>query len=339
MANCIKVKKSMAEKCISFLKSNGMLDNRYRISRDDTHVYIPVICNDAVVHINDEIFNVMDVDLKSTEVRARDYTELVDIPVSVRDKLPGSFDIVGDIAIIKLPDELLPYRDRIGRAMLAFNPAIKTVLLDTGVSGEYRVRKVEVIAGIEKTHTVNTEYGMRFEVDLSHVYFSPRLATERQTVCNEIESPCVVIDMFAGVGPFAISIAKKHPDAEIYAIDINPDAYALMLRNISINKVKNVHAICGDARSVIPNLPDTDYIIMNLPHSSTKFLPSALEKIKRNGKIFLYQICRREEILKKIEEIKNTVMLQKNHSPVSIAHREVHTYSPADSLFCIVLEL
>ena len=41
---------------------------------------------------------------------------------------------------------------------------------------------------------------------------------------------------FAGVGPFAIEIAKSHPRASVLAIELNPSAYGYMLKNIRLNK-------------------------------------------------------------------------------------------------------
>jgi tRNA/tmRNA/rRNA uracil-C5-methylase (TrmA/RlmC/RlmD family) len=42
-------------------------------------------------------------------------------------------------------------------------------------------------------------------------------------------------DMFAGVGPFALPLAKK--GCVVYANDLNPDSYAHMIENIKRNKV------------------------------------------------------------------------------------------------------
>ncbi|MEM3513211.1 MAG: methyltransferase, partial [Thermoplasmata archaeon] len=193
------------------------------------------------------------------------------------------------------------------------------------------------VAGKKKTITLHKEYGLVFEVDLAKVYFSPRLANERQFVCSEIVSPSVVIDMFAGIGPFSITIAKKHPEASVYAIDKNPDAYTLLLKNIARNHIKNVFPACGDAVAEIQKLPDADYIIMNLPHSAEKFLLDAIKKLKKNGKIFLYTICERTEIEKKAEEIKRNVRGEGMES--SVEYHEVHTYSPTSSVFGLVIRV
>ena len=59
-----------------------------------------------------------------------------------------AFDIIGNIAVIKIPEELLPKKTIIGRALMDVHKQIRTVLRQIGaVSGEFRTRKLEVIAG------------------------------------------------------------------------------------------------------------------------------------------------------------------------------------------------
>ena len=71
------------------------------------------------------------------------------------------------------------------------------------------------------SETVHKEFGSRFLLDVKKVYFSPRLATERKRITDHVKNNEIIVDMFAGIGPFSISIARKHK-VKIYAIDINP---------------------------------------------------------------------------------------------------------------------
>ncbi len=61
-----------------------------------------------------------------------------------------SFDIVGNIGVIKIPESLLGRKEEIGEALMEVHGNLKTVLHQTGpVSGEYRTRDLEVLAGIK----------------------------------------------------------------------------------------------------------------------------------------------------------------------------------------------
>ncbi|MGC8913576.1 MAG: class I SAM-dependent methyltransferase [Thermoplasmata archaeon] len=337
MVLCAKVRKKEAERYIKAFEREGILDGNYRIERDAEFVYLPL-------RLKPEVANNIDLEIVEREgvllpFKPKSYVDLLSnsMPPNIVSQLPRSFDVLGDIVVIKLPDALRAHAIHIGNAILEANRSICTVLLDEGVCGEYRVRKLTHIAGVKKTTTIHKEFGMSFELDLSKVYFSPRLANERQRVCEEIRSPCVVIDMFAGVGPFSIAIAKKHSKARIYAVDINPGAYFFLVRNIERNHVHNVFPVCGDASKEILQFPDADYIIMNLPHSSEKFIFSALKKLKYGGKIFLYLICEHEKLETKINELKARIS---NGGRVcrNLIYREVHTYSPLSSLYAFVLE-
>nr|CAB3472969.1 unnamed protein product [Digitaria exilis] len=68
-------------------------------------------------------------------------------------------------------------------------------------------------------------------------YWNSRLATERQRLVNDIfRDSDVVCDMFSGVGPLAISAAKKVK--YVYANDINPMAVEYLERNTVLNKLE-----------------------------------------------------------------------------------------------------
>ena len=108
------------------------------------------------------------------------------------------------------------------------------------------------------------EYGHRFTVDLSAAYFSARLSSERQRILERMGDDEIVLDMFAGVGPFAITLAARA--ALVVASDINPQAIMLMLVNLAQNRMKNVLPVLADAHHLPAIIPwKFDRIVMNLP--------------------------------------------------------------------------
>ncbi|KAI3500841.1 hypothetical protein L1887_36667 [Cichorium endivia] len=95
------------------------------------------------------------------------------------------------------------------------------------------------------------ENGLQFHVDLATVYWSSKLATERQRLLNSFTQSDVVFsgtgDVFSGVGPLAISAAKKVK--HVYANDLNPHAIYYLERNCVLNKLERkieVSAARGD---------------------------------------------------------------------------------------------
>lgn len=202
-------------------------------------------------------------------------------------KVYSSFDIIGDIAIIKIPDSLISKKNVIGVTLLSNIPNLSSIFLqNTAVDGEFRLRGLELIAGIEKYVTIYKEYGCRFLVNVASSYFSPRLSTERMRMAKMTNENETIINMFAGVGTFSIIIAKKNPIL-IYNIDSNLDAFILSKINSRLNKVeKKVVSLHGDAQNILSssNLINTaDRILMPLPEKAFEYIDVAIKCLKSTG--------------------------------------------------------
>jgi tRNA (guanine37-N1)-methyltransferase len=147
---------------------------------------------------------------------------------------------------------------------------------ESSVKGEYRLRKLTCIGGENRTHTQHKEAGCIFSVDLASCYFSPRLQGERQRIARLIQPNEVVVNMFAGVGCFSILIAKQMPSATVYSIDINPQAFTFMQKNIQLNNVhRQVTPMLGDAKPLIENdlQAGADRVLMPLPEKALDYFP------------------------------------------------------------------
>ncbi|RLF11183.1 MAG: class I SAM-dependent methyltransferase family protein [Thermoprotei archaeon] len=214
-------------------------------------------------------------------------------PSSLAGEVVKSFDVVGDVAVIKVPPKLMDGRFRLAEALLEELPNVKVVLRQTSPHlGDYRVRGVEWLAGERRTTTIYSEHGCRFKVDLAKVYFSPRLSYERMRVAGLVEEEEEVFNMFAGVGCFSVMIAK-HRGATVYSVDINPDAAKYMHLNVKLNKVHGkVHVLLGDSRFIaLSSLKGRmDRVLMPLPLRAYDYLDAAVQALKRRGFIHYYDV-------------------------------------------------
>jgi len=201
--------------------------------------------------------------------------------------ISSSYDMIGDIIILKIPERLLYKKYSIGKRVLENIKNVKSVFLQTSpVEGEYRIRKLELLAGDSKTVTEYREHGCRFIVDLSKVYFSPRLSTERLRIAKKIEDNEVIANMFAGVGTFSIVITKINKSCKVYSIDSNTIANALCQLNTKLNKVEDrVFTICGDAEYIASRvIPGKSHrVLMPLPEKSKRFVHSAIKALNDKG--------------------------------------------------------
>jgi len=323
---CVVVPKKKAESVRKRLSDKGFLRKDLQIRSDAKKVYLPV------TQRVDLGYPVETAEFKEAEEQVKDYRLLVDLPDELRPLLPSSYDTVGSIAVVKMADEVEPYAPQIGKAIIATQSAIRTVCMDSGVVEQFRTRNIKIVAGEKTTETVHKEYGLVFKMDLRKVFFSPRLATERENVARQVKPGEVVIDMFAGIGPFSIMIAKSHSPRIVYAIDMNPEAVAYMRENIALNKVQNVVPVEGDARERIGELEHADRIIMNLPHDAHGFVADALRALKPGGVIHYYEIMEEPQVQQRLDEIAD-VAISEGRVVKELARRKVKSYSPTMNFY------
>jgi tRNA (guanine37-N1)-methyltransferase len=293
-STCLSVPKRLAEAAILASKALDLVDNNLAIRRVGEHVLVPLLRAPTPKEIAS-----LKGELRELVVSVEDFEPVVKRPKSLValleerfppyliSSLPRSYDIVGDIAILEIPPELENYKDLIGEAVLTLHRNVRTVVAKAGsIQGAFRTRELSVIAGARKTETTYREHGCVYYLDLAKVYFSPRLAYERDRVASQVQENENVIDMFAGVGPFSVLIAKKRRNIRVYAIDINPDAVKYLKLNIVANGVQDkVFPLLGDARELIKEKLRgiANRVIMNLPAEAIAYVDVACEALSSEG--------------------------------------------------------
>jgi tRNA (guanine37-N1)-methyltransferase len=234
-------------------------------------------------------------------------------------KVIKSYDIIGDVLIIKIYPELISKKRLIGEALHKLHPKIRTIAaipLYSSTKEVYRTRDLEVIWGDENMETIHKESGCFFKVNPKEVFFSPRLSFERMRIAKKVLPNEIIINMFSGVGCFSIVIAKIQPKTKIYSIDVNPYAYKYMKENVALNKMEGkVIPILGDAREELKKLEGlADRVIIPLPEQAHSFLPLAVRGLNLNkgsgvGVIHYYDVASGKGDLFKtsIERAKNAI--------------------------------
>jgi tRNA (guanine37-N1)-methyltransferase len=203
--------------------------------------------------------------------------------------------------------------------LLGSRPSLHTVLYpESDVEGEYRTRRFTVLAGRDTTRTRYLEYHHRFTIDLSQAYFSARLSQERQRILAQVAPAELVLDMFAGVGPFAITLASR--SRLVVASDTNPGAILLLEENVTRNRVTNVLGMLADASRLPAILPwRFDRVVMNLPLGGDRFLGAAFRLCRPGGIIHFYAL----------QDDEGAHLMNIRQYPVSsVTERKVRTYSP-----------
>jgi tRNA (guanine37-N1)-methyltransferase len=195
----------------------------------------------------------------------------------------NSYDIIGNIAIIKQRRASASNAQTIAKAIMSVHKKVKTVAAQTSpVAGDYRLRNLKHIAGENRTTTIHKENGYLFHVDVEKCYFSPRLCHERMRIAKLVKPNETVVNMFAGVGCYSIAIAKHAPTAKVFSIDVNPTAIQFMRENIRLNRVyTKVVPLLGDSKIIIERQLQhaADRVLMPLPEKAQIGRASCRERV------------------------------------------------------------
>ncbi len=230
-----------------------------------------------------------------------------------------TFDIIGDIAIVKFGDGV----DEAGKKKLAEQVLremgrVKTVLEKAEkIKGRLRILKTRFIAGEDKKETIHVENGCRFKLNIEETYFSPRLCTQRLNVAEDIlkyaKRDAKILVLFAGVAPFSIVIAKKLKEKGkkflVVSNELNRKASKYAEENVKLNKLNGlVEVVQGDAKKIYEKLKERklptkyDFIVMARPNLKDTFLPSTLKLAKKGTKIYYHGFGTYENVLEEIEK-------------------------------------
>ena len=296
-----KVPNDAASGTIPHLISEGMADPGAKICKGDGVRYVPIF-GDREDDVKKIGLEVVDGDAFRRETRTpqnRIKERLAHLPADVLEVLPMRWEFVGDIAIFRLYDNMLPYRKEIGK-VYAEELNVRTVCDDTaGVAGELRLPTTEILYG-DVAESVRLENGIRYRFDVTKIMFASGNIDERNRMRHLDCKGETVIDMFAGIGYFTLPVAKFAGAEKVIACEKNPESFRYLKENIIMNDVHNVIPVPGDNRNL--EYKDADRIIMGYVQSTSEFLRKAKEMIRPGGTIHYHDTFYVNEYEERINE-------------------------------------
>ncbi|POS87571.1 hypothetical protein EPUL_000868, partial [Erysiphe pulchra] len=223
-----------------------------------------------------------------------DYWSYMDIMTSIlpedaQGEIPVGFAIVGHIAHLNLREEYLSYKNLIAEVLVDKNPQIRTVInkiQDVGEESEFRTFKYEVLAGLDDMKVELNEGGCIFKFDYSKVYWNSRLQTEHKRLIDAFNPGELVVDVMAGIGPFALPAGKKK--VFVWANDLNPECHKCLVEGIVRNKVDQfVRPFNKDGREFIQQSVNE---LIRLASTNENFISVPQRQRNRHGRISTMQI-------------------------------------------------
>jgi len=302
MVCVLRVKKEDIERMKN--KLDDAIDRNYKLVTDNEYGYITLIDSarssskiNSIVNAKPSEFKLMDKKIDKIK-KEESYNERLRKVLTKEElqHIPTSFDIIGDICMVRIKEELKKKEKQIGEALLLV-PGIKCIYTRDGkYEGEYRTQKLKWLAGGKRKETTHVESGVRLKLNVEKVYFSTRSSNERLRIANLVRKGERVLVMFSGCSPYELVIAKHSLAKRIVGIEKNPIAHQYGLENVSLNKAnekeKRIELFCGDVRHVVPIFSEEearfDRIIMPLPKVAYEFLSNALDVARKGAIIHLY---------------------------------------------------
>ena len=320
----IVVDKRDAEKVKNELLEMGLLDDSRKIKRYGDKVEIPVFAVPNI-KVNFEIVEQEEYLERKVFLPLEEIKEMLKDKISGEDfeKLPRKWEKFGDVLVIKLHG--IKEKRKVAEAYAKVLKC-KAVLEDIGgIKGIERKPCFKLIYGND-TETIHVENGIKYKFDVSKIMFSSGNIDERIRMAGVANKNEVVVDMFAGIGYFTLPVAV-YGKAKVYACEINPVAYQYLKENILLNDVCHlVKPLLGDCREVAPRNIANRVIMGYL--DSIKFLPYAIEVLKKEGIIHLHQKCKEEEFPHHLFNEVKKIVKEHDKEAEMIFHKKIKSYAP-----------
>ncbi len=279
------------------------------------------------------------------EKKAQNFKEALRavLPPKEWGKAITSFDVLGKTALLEIPSALRKKRTQIGKALVSAHPYLESVYEKVGKhSGKFRVEKVSWICGAKNTRVTYREWGSVFTIDLGKAYFSPRLGTERQRIASAIRPNETIAVFFAGIGPYAVQIARHCVPKKVFALEWNPKAIPLLKENIAQNKAAHLITIfSGDvAKSVAHILGQCTRVIMPAPETAIQYLPAAVKALSpKGGIIHCYLFVERKKSTSVSVKKELSPHLPKNRPCFIVSVRSVSDFSASKVQVCAEIKV
>ena len=258
--------------------------------------------------------------------------------------LPGGFQTLGKVIIIKLKPELMNNKEIIGEAYLKLLPYIRSVYLNRGkIEGDFRTpEQIEYLSGEKDPIVEHKEHGVIYNLDITKIMFSQGNLRERKHLASLVKKDEIVVDMFAGIGYFSLPIGKLSDAKKVYSIELNPLAFQYLKENVKLNDLEGIiEPILGDSKEEVLKLSKegvrADRIIMGVFPAPKNFIPEALSVAKEDGATFHYEGVRdEEEFMSLFNEFDRVAKAQGFTSRLK-SHRFVKSYGP--HLYHVVMDI
>jgi tRNA wybutosine-synthesizing protein 2 len=245
-------------------------------------------------------------------------------------QLPSGYQRLGHVLVVRWPESLRAHFPVLSEA---FRRAlgVRTILRHSGpVAGEERTPTFETLLD-GPTETEVVEGGVRWRLDAARLLFSSGNRSERARAGRLVLPGETVVDLFAGIGYFALPAAKVGRAARVLAVDRNPLAVRYLEENIRRNGVGDrVEPVLGDNREVPLPGSQADRVFLGYLPSAVPWVARAVPLVRPDGGwLHVHTVADAGEGWRGVEdEVAAAIARVPGARADSVRAREVKPYGP-----------
>ncbi len=270
---------------VLFRKGLGRKDRR--ILREGGFIFIPLRAEppaELVVELGLELVEGETLEKSCYRPPHEVIVERADVPAHLKGLIPHHWEMLGDVLVLRLPEELVPYRESLA-ATYANVLGARTVLRERAhIEGVYRIPDMEVLWG-EGTETVHLENGILYKLDAARLMFSSGNIDEKLRMAALDCRGEIVVDMVAGIGYVTLPLALHARAARVISCEINPLAFHYLCENVRLNGLENVvEPVLGDNRD-LQGEGIADRVVMGYVRTTAQHLRTAFRLVRKGGTV------------------------------------------------------
>jgi tRNA wybutosine-synthesizing protein 2 len=197
--------------------------------------------------------------------------------------LPVHYQRLGRVVLVRWPEELRPEFPWLARALAEAVRSEAVGRLAGPVEGEWRLPQVERLLG-DSLATSVLEDGLRYRFDAERILYSRGNNAERARLARMLSPGEVVVDLFAGIGYFALPAARHGRARRVIAVEENPDSYRYLVENVRRNALEGiVQPVPGDNRVVALPTGGADRVLLGYLPDSLPWVRRRIELLRPEG--------------------------------------------------------
>jgi tRNA wybutosine-synthesizing protein 2 len=198
-------------------------------------------------------------------------------------RLPVHYQRMGRVVLVRWPEELRPEFATLAKELAEAVRSESVARVSGPVAGDRRLPTIERLFG-DSLETEVLEDGLRYRFDAGRVLYSRGNNSERARIARLVRPGERVIDLFAGIGYFALPAALHGRALEVIAVEENPVSFGYLQANVALNHLEGiVRPRLGDNRSVELPVASADRVLLGYLPDSLPWIEPSIPLLRRTG--------------------------------------------------------